>query len=180
MSMQVPEKPGTLNGTRFDDSTVTQAHPSSDFVTDLEISTLDKSGFKKLDQTQMNKSLAARTQSGLEEIDSIYINQNEGSNNISGECTPEPSQPFKFQPANFGSKRRVFNQQRSLRISDMLPKPRLVNKDAIDRLSMSKYRKVLNASNQEYVPRIEAILDSTRTFTSRNSNFDRKNQSIKT
>ena len=74
---------------------------------------------KNFDNAQMNKSSAAKNESAQDDIDSIYINQNEGSN-LSGECTPELSQPFKFQPGNAHSKKRgMFHHHKSLKISDL-------------------------------------------------------------
>lgn len=52
-------------------------------------------------------------------------------------------------------------QQKSLRGSDMAFRPRGFNRDAIDRLSLSKNRRVLNVSNLEYVPRKEAIINQS-------------------
>ena len=58
---------------------------------------------------------------------------------------------------------------RSNRASDLTIKPRIFTQDTIERLSMSKNRKVLNVSNLEYVPRWESIVHTSLDFCKTNA-----------
>lgn len=61
----------------------------------------------------------------------------------------------------------------------MMFRSRGFSKDAVDRLSLSKNRKVLNVSNLEYVPRKEAIINQSLDCVKfqDGKSFNRKNLS---